>query len=95
VNRTAENVFWLLALVYGVVVTLTLIKTAPGFGHHGFAAMPALTLTLPTSLVLMLITPKSIGLGGFISITAVGALANVGFVYLILFGLDHGENGDP
>ena len=89
VNRpSAESFFWLFALIYAAMVILILIKTAPGFGHHGLAAMPALTVTLPTSVVLMIFAPKSMGLGGLIAITVVGAVVNIGFVYAILFGYE-------
>ena len=76
------------ALAYAAVVMLVLIKTASGFGHHGLAAMPALTVTLPTSIVLMIFAPKSMGLAALIAITVAAAIVNIGFVYAILFGFE-------
>jgi hypothetical protein len=46
--------FLLAAIVYAVVVALVLVLTAPGMARDGLAALPVMTLTLPTSAILMM-----------------------------------------
>ena len=85
-NKGAGRVFWVLATVYAVVVLATLLLTAPDLRRDGLAALPAMTLTLPTSLALMRvaapIVPKS-GVSAFISVTVASAIVNIGIAYLI------------
>ena len=88
VNRTAgvSRLFWVLATVYAVIVLMILLLTAPGLRRDGLAALPAMALTLPTSVALAMlsarIAPKA-GVGVFISVTVVSAMLNIGIAYLI------------
>jgi len=85
-NPRPQRLFWVLATIYALVVLVTLGLTTPGLKHDGLAALPAMTLTLPTSLALMMllgpIAAKQV-VSVFIAVIASSALINLGIVYFI------------
>ena len=88
VNRQAAvgRVFWLLTTVYAAIVLLTLFLTAPELRRDGLAALPAMTLTLPASLALMMllgpIAPQA-AIATFIAVTMASGTLNIGIAYAI------------
>ena len=85
-NRGVGRLFWRLAAVYALAVLITLALTTPGLRHDGLAALPAMTLTLPASLALMMligpIAAKRV-VSVFIAVIVSSAVINLGMVYFI------------
>jgi hypothetical protein len=85
-NPGPGRLFWLVATVYALVVLLTLALTTAGLRRDGLAALPAMTLTLPTSLALtMLMGPIAATrvVSVFIAEIVASATINIGIAYFI------------